>query len=684
MGHSWKSFLMGTTRTCTSCGGVITGTLDHCPKDGTALFSAEVMSRVGMLLKDHEIQGVIGEGGMGVVYRAQHVVIEKPVAVKVLYDRFARQKDMVEQFIVEAKAASRIRHPNIIDVTDFGTTPEGLVFLVMEYLDGESLETRLERVKRLPAFEAINLVRQVARGLAAAHALGIVHRDLKPANIFLCLREGRRRIVRRIPGEDGTKFTVEPELSYDFVKLLDFGVAKFLDLGPSAATRNGVLCGTPHYLSPEQASEQPATESSDIYSLGAVFYEMVTGSVPFDGKSMLEILNGHVAGKVVKPSERAPSADISPELDAVITRCLEKEPERRFATADALAEALSGCVTDRAFLRDAHRLPGIESSGLDLSEGSARARGSRPDVDKGFSEVERGPLDETDESREANEIDALDERPRRARVSKDTVRLQRTSRKPLFAFSLLILVGAATWALRDRILPSSPETNAPISIRPTPPAPAPLPVPPPSPSPPPQVEPAKTTPYPAQLAMAPKPKLEPAAAGAPARPAISEPLLGLAPAASKPPEKTASTRTRLGGGIGGGLGGGLGSTANLANVPSEPTPSAPTPSAAAAAPPAPPAPPEPAAAPTKATGDIEGVLREAQEAWSKQYYAVAIDKAEAALKLDPGRQTAYQIIAVCSCALRQAEAAKQAISHLDEHKRRLVQTLCQRHGVTLE
>jgi serine/threonine-protein kinase len=254
---------MGTTRACTSCGGVITGTLDHCPNDGTALFSAEVMPRVGMLLKDHEIQGVIGEGGMGVVYRAQHVVIEKPVAIKVLHDRFARQKDMVEQFIVEAKAASRIHHPNIIDVTDFGTTPEGLVFLAMEYLDGESLETRLERLKRLPVFDAINMVRQVARGLAAAHELGIVHRDLKPANIFLCQREGRRRIVRRIAGENDTKFTVEPEHSYDFVKLLDFGVAKFLDLGPSVATRNGVLCGTPHYLSPEADAAKQAVSHLD-------------------------------------------------------------------------------------------------------------------------------------------------------------------------------------------------------------------------------------------------------------------------------------------------------------------------------------------------------------------------------------------------------------------------------------
>jgi hypothetical protein len=237
------------------------------------------------------------------------------------------------------------------------------------------------------------------------------------------------------------------------------------------------------------------------------------------------------------------------------------------------------------------------------------------------------------------------------------------------ALALLMLAGAAAWALRDRIRPSGSMTNAPVSTRPTAPAPV--------PPPPPQAEPVKTPPEPAPIAAAPKPKLEPTAADTSAKPAAGEPLLGLAPAASKTSlEKIAPTRTRLGPGSG--------STASLATIPRAPLPSAPTPPPTAAAPPTAPAAPAPAAAPAKATGDIEGLLREAQEAWSKQYYAVAIDKAEAALTIDPGRQTAYQIIAVCSCALRKADAAKQAVSHLDEHKHRMVQALCQRHGVTLE
>ena len=141
---------LGATRTCSLCGGSFSGSPDQCPEDHTPLYAPEIVARVGMRLKDHEIEGVIGEGGMGVVYRAKHVVLEKPVAIKVLHDRFAGQTEAVEQFIVEAKAASRIRHPNIIDVTDIGVTNEGLVFLIMEYLEGETLEERLRRVHRAP------------------------------------------------------------------------------------------------------------------------------------------------------------------------------------------------------------------------------------------------------------------------------------------------------------------------------------------------------------------------------------------------------------------------------------------------------------------------------------------------------------------------------------------------------
>ena len=437
---------MGTIRICSQCGGSFAGTLALCPDDKTPLFAPEVVARIGMKLKDHELLGVIGEGGMGVVYRAQHVVLEKPVAIKVLHDRFAKQTESIEQFLLEAKAASRIRHPNIIDVTDIGTTDEGLVFMVMEYLDGENLEDRLRRLGRLPLFHAVNILTQVARGLGAAHELGIIHRDLKPANIFLVSREGRRRVVRRVsdPSDSAdVQFKVEPEGNYDVAKLLDFGVAKFLDLGPSAATRAGGVYGTPYYLSPEQAQEQPADARSDIYALGAVFYEMITGVVPFTGGSLLEILTGHVTGTVIPPSERAPDAGIDPHTDAVVLKCLAKNPDQRFASTEDFSDALRGCVGDRAFFRDAERLPGIRESGFDLSPRQSEA------VDlKDLSDTQRW-------------------RPRRARE------------KGPFALvaALVVLVGAgfAWWQLRGRSAAEASAkalASAPPPVLPAPPGPA--------------------------------------------------------------------------------------------------------------------------------------------------------------------------------------------------------------------
>ena len=375
MGHSpaFQETLQqraGIPRTCTKCGQMVAGTLDRCPHDATPLLSAEAMARVGTRVGDYEIKGVVGEGGTGVVYRGRHIASDRPVAIKVLHDHCARKKDLVEQFMSEAKATI---HPNVIDVTDLGTTPDGTVFLAMEYLEGESLRNRLRRVQRLPLFEAINIVRQVARGLGATHEAGIVHGGLRPAHIFLCSREGRRRIVRRSRAK-GMRLAVETEGSFDLVKLLDFGTARFFDLAAGAQPRAGAVYDTPHYLSPEQAQGRPADQRSDIYSLGAVFYEMVTGTVLFGGESLPDILRGHVSGEVIAPSRRTPEAGIHGRIDALILRCLKKNPPLRFASTGELCEALDACVADCAFLRDAHRLPGIMESGIDLSEASPRAR----------------------------------------------------------------------------------------------------------------------------------------------------------------------------------------------------------------------------------------------------------------------------------------------------------------------
>jgi serine/threonine protein kinase len=638
-----KGVDMGTIRVCAQCGGSFAGTLAVCPEDRTPLFAPEVVARIGMRLKDHEILGVIGEGGMGVVYRAQHVVLEKPVAIKVMHEQFAKQTESVEQFVLEAKAASRIRHPNIIDVTDIGTTEEGLVFMVMEYLEGENLEVRLRRVGRLPLFNAVNILGQVARGLGAVHELGIVHRDLKPANIFLVSREGRRRVVRRLSDDAGVRFAVEPEGNFDVAKLLDFGVAKFLNLGPSAATRAGVVCGTPYYLSPEQAQERPADVRSDIYALGAVFYEMITGVVPFVGKSLLEILSGHVSGRVIPPSERAPDAGIDTHTDAVVLKCLAKKPEERFASAEEFSDALHDCVGDRAFFRDAGRLPGIRESGFDLSHEFSDAQRTPSQVRQ---PLEDGPAGASTPAQEDNlaELDAMG-------LSK-TTRLRRARSRGMMELlvvgaALVLLVGVA-FALRLRSEKSTPEGSSKAQAAASAPS-----TPPPSYS------------LPSITPLMPSPVNN-------VSPDASVSVTAMSRLASN--ENKAPVRPHLGVER---------SARQILSMlaPSQPAPRGPTSSDPAPSPNAPVLPPAALAIPA---AEAQALVREAQQAWARKYYAVAINRARSALELSPDLPLAHQIITLCSCVLRDAAGAKEAASHLDPAKRKLVRTLCAKDGVVLD
>ena len=363
----------GATRFCSKCGQKVGNTLSRCPLDGAPLLSAEAVARVGTRVGPYELESVIGEGGAGVVYRGRHVADDSQVAIKVLHDDCAKRTDLVEQFVAEARAAGSIQHAHLIDVTDLGTTPDGTIFLATEYLEGESLRDRLRQTVRLPLFDAINILRQAARGLGAAHAAGIVHGALKPSNIYLCARQGRRRIVRRSKAI-GMRLLVEPEESFDLVKLLDFGTARFLDLPSIAQGQAGDGGGTAQYLSPERVEGRPADQSGDIYSLGAVFYEMVTGTVPFGKEWLADALGGQISDVVVAPSRRTPRAGIDARIDALVLRCLKKNPALRFPSTGELCEALDACVTDCAFLRDAHRLPGITESGIDLSDALPEAR----------------------------------------------------------------------------------------------------------------------------------------------------------------------------------------------------------------------------------------------------------------------------------------------------------------------
>ena len=233
----------------------------------------------------------IGEGGMGTVYAGEHVEIGKDVAIKILHPAYSTQQDLVERFRREARAASRIGHPNIIDVTDFGETEDGCVYFVMEHLDGIDLADVLSHERRLAPERACKIATQICRALAAAHAAGVIHRDLKPENIFLVARDGQA----------------------DFVKVLDFGIARSMGRA-RRLTNPGVAMGTPEYMAPEQAEGGAVDQRSDIYSVGALIYEMVSGSPPQMSRDK----------ELIPP--RGIKADVPEELDRIVVRALEADP----------------------------------------------------------------------------------------------------------------------------------------------------------------------------------------------------------------------------------------------------------------------------------------------------------------------------------------------------------------------
>jgi serine/threonine protein kinase len=289
------------------------------------------------------VQAKIGEGGMGVVFAVKHAVIERPLAIKVLKREVMRDQGTVKRFIQEARAASRIGHPNIVDVTDFGHTADGMTYQVMELIDGTTLKATIKQEAPLPTERAVRIAQQIARALAAAHAKGIVHRDLKPENVFLTEREGRP----------------------DFVKIVDFGIAKVAPVEGRAATgpritAQGAVFGTPEYMSPEQASGKGDTDHRvDIYALGTILYEMLVGKTPHKGDTSIRTIAMQMLDSVIPPSKRNPDVHVPEDLEAIVMKALAKKREDRHATMNELQAALD-VVSTR--LASADSLPPPETS----------------------------------------------------------------------------------------------------------------------------------------------------------------------------------------------------------------------------------------------------------------------------------------------------------------------------------
>lgn len=276
------------------------------------------------------IQGRIGSGGMGTVYKAVQTGLNRPVALKLLKEEVSWDPDTITRFHREAKAMSLLGHANTVRVFDFGQTADGTLYLAMEYLEGDLLTRKIENDGGLPPVEAIKVVQQILGSLHEAHAKGIIHRDLKPDNIYLA-------------NVDGTPDPV--------VKVLDFGIAKVFEgenTFDQLETQAGTVFGTPRYMSPEQAQGKTLDARSDIYSVGVLLYQLLTGLAPFRDEDAVVVMAKHIRDKPEPPNKAAPERRIPSSLNRAVLKALEKQPDKRFQSADDFIATLDRCKADAA------------------------------------------------------------------------------------------------------------------------------------------------------------------------------------------------------------------------------------------------------------------------------------------------------------------------------------------------
>jgi len=359
---------------CPLCGQHFSPDGRFCPFDGATLRAAPdwepaVDPLIGTVIDNrYEISAVLGEGGMGVVYEARHRALGKRFAIKALRKDLATDADIAARFMQEARTAASVSHPGLVEITDFGRLLTGQPFFVMELLEGQSLAWLIRRGGPIPAARAVDIVRQIADALGAAHDRSIVHRDLKPDNIHIS----------------------PSALGRDRVTIVDFGLAKVI--GASRLTRAGMVFGTPHYMSPEQAMGEATDHRADIYALGIVMYEMFTGRVPFEADSYMGVLTKHMYMAPTPPSQLAGTEKLG-ALEDITLRCLEKKPEHRYGSLreliydlDLVLNAAGGKVqaprqrraTPRSLLADELELPSREEASLSLDSSFLKRIARRP------------------------------------------------------------------------------------------------------------------------------------------------------------------------------------------------------------------------------------------------------------------------------------------------------------------
>src|SRR5580698_6647371 len=294
-----------------------------CPTCGFPIGKVSITNEdplVGRTLPGgYVILDLVGIGGMGRVYRAEQTVLARTVAVKIIHPHLVGEENAAARFITEARAASRLNHPNSVGVIDFGKTPDGQLYLVMEFLRGRDLARVAYEEGPLPFRRIVDVLRQVLAALSEAHHLEIIHRDLKPENIIL-----------------------EPmRTGGDFVKVVDFGLAKVREAEEKPSiTSPGIVCGTPEYMSPEQGRGDPIDARSDLYAVGVIFYQMLTGRLPFEAESPTQVVLMHISTPPPDPRKVAPDRQIPEALVNVLLMAMAKEPEHRFTDADEFSEAL--------------------------------------------------------------------------------------------------------------------------------------------------------------------------------------------------------------------------------------------------------------------------------------------------------------------------------------------------------